>query len=166
MALNSWLSDDYWVHAEQSSQWLDVVHTNSIMMNLLGPVIPMASGELSFPMFSSGVSVGWQTEGSAKAASKPVPTKSSIEAKLCYVLTALSKQLVDDSAPSAQAALASHASKALAAEIDAQILEGTGENDTIAGFYSNESLNSRAYATSIASTVSWGASLPSPRYVG
>jgi len=154
MALSAWTSDAYFVNAEQSARWFDIVHTESIMMRLL-PVVPMASGTLNFPMFSAGVTAGWQSsEGATKADSKPTPTEVSIEAKLCYVLSAISKQLAADSFPGAQEALIEHAAKALAAEIDDKILEGDGNSGTIAGFYNNGSLNTEAYATDHATTFS------------
>jgi len=153
MTLSAWTSDAYFTNAEQAARWIDITHTNSIMRQIL-PGFPMSTGTFNVPKFSAGVSVGWQAEEGQKADSKPTPTEVTYTAKLVYVLSALSRQNWQDSSPSAQAALTEHMARALAAEIDVQILEGDGTGNALTGFYNIPNVNTEAYSVDAPTSIS------------
>ena len=89
-------------------------------------VVPMGSGQASYPKGTSGVSVSWPGEGSEGSTSDPAFGLANLLAKTAVGLTAVPNELLDDADVDVIAYLATLFGEALAKEEDTQLFAGDG----------------------------------------
>lgn len=124
-----------------ASNFIDILR-NKVVTALMGAsVLPDLVGNVAIPRITSGSSVSWVGEGVAVSESQPAFDQVELSPKTVGAYTDISRKLIKQATPAADAIVINDIARAIAVEIDKKALYGDGTGNAPTGIVSTTGIN-------------------------
>ena len=121
------------------SRFAEFLRARSIGMLMGATVMDWSGSNLSLPRIDTGSSAGWVTEGNPGSVSDPVTGALNLTPKTLIATTSYTKKLLVSSSPQVDQIVNQDLAGAIAAAVDAAIIQGSGASGQPTGLL-NDSL--------------------------
>ena len=133
-----------------AADFIDVLRNQSSVMQAGARMMPGLVGNVSIPKKTAAATAAWiSTEGGAATESEMTLGSVTMSPKTLAVFTDITRNLLLQSTPSAEALVRDDIIQALAVGIDAGALKGAGTSGAPTGIYSTSGINTDTFAGAV-----------------